>query len=43
MGKTGDPAVVPFLKEAASVPSHQDMVRRAAEDAMKQIGAEKAN
>ena len=43
MGKTGDPAVAPFLKEAASVPSHRDMVRRAAEDAMKQIGAEKAN
>jgi HEAT repeat protein len=43
MGKTGDPAVVPFLKEAASVPSHRDMVRRAAEDAMKQIGAEKVN
>jgi aminopeptidase N len=41
MGKTGDPAVVPFLKEAASVPSHRDMVRRAAEDAMKQIGAKK--
>ena len=41
MGKTGDPAIVPFLKEAASVPSHRDMVRRAAEDAMKQIGAQK--
>jgi len=38
MGKTGDPAVVPFLKEAASVPSHRDMVRRAAEDAIKQVG-----
>jgi hypothetical protein len=38
MGKTGDPAVGPFLKEAASVPSHRDMVRRAAEDAIKQVG-----
>jgi len=41
LGKTSDPAVVPFLKEAASVPSHRDMVRRAAEDAMKQIGVQK--
>jgi aminopeptidase N len=37
LGKTGDSAVVPFLRQAASVPSHQNMVRRAAESAIKQL------
>jgi len=37
LGKTGDSAVVPFLRQAASVPSRQNMVRRAAESAIKQL------
>jgi aminopeptidase N len=37
LGKTGESAVVPFLRQAASVPSHQNMVRRAAESAVKQL------
>jgi aminopeptidase N len=35
IGKAGDPAAVPFLKQAAAVPSYRDMVRRAAEAALK--------
>ncbi|HUT08070.1 MAG TPA: HEAT repeat domain-containing protein, partial [Candidatus Latescibacteria bacterium] len=37
IGKAGDPTAVPFLKEAAAVPSYRDMVRRAAEAALKQL------
>jgi len=37
IGKAGDPAAVPFLKQAAAVPSYRDMVRRAAETALKQF------
>jgi aminopeptidase N len=37
LGKTGDPAVIPFLRQSASVPSHQNMVKRAAESAVKQL------
>jgi aminopeptidase N len=37
LGKTGDPSVVPFLKQSASVSSHQDMVKTAAESALKQL------
>ncbi len=37
IGKTGDPSTAPFLKQAASVASFRDMVRRAAETALKQI------
>jgi len=35
IGKAGDPAAIPFLKQAAAVPSYRDMVRRAAEAALK--------
>jgi len=37
LGKTGDPAVIPFLRQSASLPSHQNMVKRAAESAVKQL------
>jgi aminopeptidase N len=37
LGLTGDASVVPFLRESAAVPSHQNMIRRAAEDALKQL------
>jgi aminopeptidase N len=37
IGKAGDPSVVPFLKQAEAVPSFRDMVRRAAETALKQF------
>jgi len=37
IGKTGDPAAVPFLKQAAAVPSYRDIVRRAAETALQQF------
>jgi aminopeptidase N len=37
IGKAGDPLAVPFLKQAAAVPSYRDMVRRAAETALKQF------
>jgi len=37
IGKAGDPSAVPFLKQAAAVPSFRDMVRRAAETALKQL------
>ena len=39
LGKTGDAALVPFLKQAAEAPSRQNMIKRAAEAALKQIGA----
>jgi aminopeptidase N len=35
VGKAGDPSATPFLREAAAVPSYRDMVRRAAEAALK--------
>ena len=37
IGKAGDPAAIPFLKQAAAVPSYRDMLRRAAEAALKQF------
>ncbi|MGA2363722.1 MAG: M1 family aminopeptidase [Candidatus Aminicenantales bacterium] len=37
LGKAGDQAVIPFLRQAASVPSHQNIVKRAAESALKQL------
>jgi len=37
IGKTGEPAAAPFLKEAATIPSYRDMVRRAAETALKLV------
>jgi aminopeptidase N len=37
IGKTGDPSAVPFLKKASTVPSYRDLVRRAAETALRQI------
>jgi aminopeptidase N len=39
LGKAGDPSVVPFLRQASSVPSRQNMVKRAAEGAIKQLEA----
>jgi len=38
LGRTGDPALAAFLKQAADVPSRQNMIKRAAEAALKQIG-----
>jgi len=37
LGLTGDASIVPFLRESAAVPSHQNMIRRAAEEALKQL------
>jgi len=37
LGLTGDASLVPFLRESASVPSHQNLIRRAAEEALKQL------
>jgi len=37
LGKTGDKALIPFLKQAADTPSRQNMIKRAAEAALKQI------
>jgi len=37
IGKAGDPSAVTFLKHAAAVPSYRDMIRRAAETALKQL------
>jgi aminopeptidase N len=37
IGKTGDPSAAPFLKQAAAVPSYRDLVRRAAETALKLV------
>ena len=37
LGKAGDASVVPFLRQASSVPSRQNMVKRAAEGALKQL------
>lgn len=38
LGLTGDASLVPFLRESAAVPSHQNMIRRAADEALKQLG-----
>ncbi len=38
LGLTGDASLVPFLRESAAAPSHQNMIRRAAEEALKQLG-----
>jgi aminopeptidase N len=37
LGKTADVSVIPFLEQSASVPSHRDMVKRAATQAVAQI------
>jgi aminopeptidase N len=37
LGLTGDASLVPFLRESAAVPSHQNMIRRAAEEALKKL------
>jgi aminopeptidase N len=38
LGLAGDASAAPFLRECAAVPSHQNMIRRAAEEALKRIG-----
>jgi len=37
LGLTGDASLVPFLRESAAILSHQNMIRRAAEEALKQL------
>jgi len=37
LGKTGDPAVIPFLENAASQPSHNNVFKTAAESARKDV------
>jgi aminopeptidase N len=37
LGLTGDASLVPFLRQAAAVPSHQDLIKRAAEEALKRL------
>ena len=37
MGLTGDASLVPFLREAAAIPSHQNMIKRAAAEALKRL------
>ena len=37
LGVTGDASLVPFLRESAAIPSHQNLIRRAAEEALKQL------
>jgi aminopeptidase N len=37
LGLTGDASLIPFLRESAAVPSHQNMIKRAAEEALKQL------
>jgi len=41
LGKTGDAAVIPFLTQSASLPSHQNIVKNAAEGALKQLQSQK--
>jgi aminopeptidase N len=36
LGRTGDPAVIPFLQKAVSTPSHRDLVGAAATEALRQ-------
>jgi aminopeptidase N len=38
LGKTGDPSVIPFLEKSATVPSHRDIIKNAAMQALKQVG-----
>lgn len=38
LGLTGDASLVPFLRSSAATPSHQNMIRRAAEEALKRLG-----
>jgi aminopeptidase N len=38
LGKTGDPSVILFLEKSATVPSHRNMIRNAAMQALKQVG-----
>lgn len=38
LGLTGDAALAPFLRESAAVPSHQNLIERTAEEALKQLG-----
>jgi len=40
LGKTGDKKQVDFLKKAATLPSHQNIIRNAALEALKQLGVE---
>jgi aminopeptidase N len=37
LGKTGDAGLIPFLKQAGTAPSHQNMVKRAADAAVKML------
>jgi aminopeptidase N len=37
LGKTDDPAMIQFLRQSAAVSSHQNMVKRAAESAVKKL------
>jgi len=37
LGLTGDASLAQFLHESAAIPSHQNMIRRAAEEALKQL------
>jgi aminopeptidase N len=37
LGLTGDASLVPFLRESAAIPSHQNMIKRAAEEAVKRL------
>jgi len=37
LGLTGDASLAPFLRESAAIPSHQNMIKRAAEEALKQL------
>jgi len=37
LGLTGDASLAPFLRESAAVPSHQNMIKRAAEEALKRL------
>lgn len=38
LGLTGDASLAAFLRESAAVPSHQNLIKRAAEEALKQLG-----
>ena len=37
LGLTGDASLAPFLRESAAIPSHQNMIRGAAEEALKRL------
>ncbi|HOW84581.1 MAG TPA: M1 family aminopeptidase [Candidatus Aminicenantes bacterium] len=38
LGRTGDASLVPFLRSSAAITSHQNLIKRAAEEAIKQLG-----